>query len=1036
MAAFVVVAAAAPLSAQNVRSVRLAGTVNQWNTQSDEFALKPVGDSRYELVRRWPAGSYEFKFVFDGSWDRHLGSVGEDRLGQPGENIMLSIPQSGDYAIVLDLAAKTWSLERRPSEKPLSSFLIRYLEPGLYQLDGRLCRGRRDSDYASLNYEWRIHPTDKARLVFKEPGSYHQPLVEVNESGRFDIRLSVDDDETVDTKIVGAHLSDGPPFSYEYKDGRIAPGPRSTDDGLVSFVFDPTAHPNWPAGTVPERVEIVGDFNDWRPGYAPMTPIGDGGLFRAEMQLPEGLHHYKYEVNGCIRLDDPQSDRAYREGNGAGGFDSGVLVGPDAARFGPARPNDIECAAAQHRPASPAYLTRMGDTLYRFNLKTLADDADGVAIRFKRSGQTVPMRKEASRQGFDLWSATCRTDLPDPTYSFELRDASARWMLDDRGCVALTESSPARAVVPFLGKTPMEFKTPEWAQRAVWYQIFPERFDNGDESNDPPRTVPWTHPWFEPYDGAGADDPRRRFMEEGDFYEFIFDRRYGGDLQGVRRRLDYLRNLGINAIYLNPIFHAESLHKYDASFYRHIDDAFGVAGSLEGIRGETEDPATWKWSDSDRVFLDLLREAHDKGFKVIIDGVFNHVGRDFWAFQDVLKNKEKSRYAGWFDIVSWQPFHYKAWDRDDGSLPRLKHDDALGLAQPVRELIFAVTRRWMDPNGDGDPADGIDGWRLDVASDINQNFWTDWRQCVKSVNPDAFIVAELWEESRSWLDGRTFDAVMNYPFARATQRFFINEKKATTPSQFDAELKQILGWYAPQVNLVLQNLFGSHDTDRVASMFMNPDLEYDKANRLQDNGPQYNPNQPTQECYDRLKALVTFQMTYLGAPMVYYGDEVGMFGADDPSCRKPMLWKDRMPYVSPEDVIREDVFDHHRRMIAVRNTFEPLQLGSYETLEVNDQQRVYAFARTLGGRSIVAVFNDGREPFALKIASPWPDGSAVFRLDDPKECEVVDPPAADGSGRPFVRARNALAPSARVENGRLVGGELRPRSAAVFATQP
>ena len=291
----------------------------------------------------------------------------------------------------------------------------------------------------------------------------------------------------------------------------------------------------------------------------------------------------------------------------------------------------------------------------------------------------------------------------------------------------------------------MSFETPDWAKRAVWYQIFPERFRNGDSSNDPPGTVPWRHAWYEPYKGPGR--------EKGKFWDYIFDRRYGGDIQGIREKLPYLRRLGITAIYLNPVFQAESLHKYDASDYRHIDDFFGVKGSLKKVQGETTDPKTWQWSESDKVFLEFLKEAHAQGFKVILDGVFNHVGRDFWAFRDVVKNGEKSPYAGWFDITSFKPFHYKAWDKDDGSLPRLKHDDALGLAQPVRDHLFTVTRRWMDPNGDGDPSDGIDGWRLDVAGDINANFWKDWRKLVKSINPNAYIVAELWEESRSWLQG-------------------------------------------------------------------------------------------------------------------------------------------------------------------------------------------------------------------------------------------------------------------------------------------
>lgn len=651
----------------------------------------------------------------------------------------------------------------------------------------------------------------------------------------------------------------------------------------------------------------------------------------------------------------------------------------------------------------------------------------------------------------------------------------------------------------------MPFETPDWAKKAVWYQIFPERFRNGDPDNDPPRTVPWTHEWFRPYRGcvleresllvpvleresllvprlagipsrsaAGGEespaavdarrDSRTRdsrtgddsgtrkppavdFVEEGTFQQFIFNRRYGGDLQGIRQKLPYLRDLGITAIYLNPVFVGESLHKYDASDYRHIDDFFGIKDSLKKITGETTDPATWQWSDSDRLFLDLLKEAHRLGFKVIIDGAFNHVGRDFWAFKDVLTGGRQSPYAGWFEIKSCEPFHYKAWDGDDGALPMLKHDEAQGLAEPVREHLFAVTRRWMDPDNDGDPSDGIDGWRLDVAGDINANFWRDWRTMVKSINPDAYIVAELWDESKGWLDGRTFDAVMNYPFARASQKFFVNRKKAAKPTEFDKLLREALGWYPPQVNHVLQNLLDSHDTDRAASMFMNPDLEYDRANRLQDNGPNYNPAKPTPDCYEKLKLEVMFQMCFLGAPMIYYGDEVGMYGADDPSSRKPMYWEDLMPYDDPDERIVPGLRDHYRRMIAIRNTHPALQLGSFDTLLAKDSQRMYAFARTLGDQTVVVVLNNSDKPHKLDVPSPWPPNAKIARLDDPEAFEVVDPPPSDPKARPTIRLSGPRGPAddeakrgpastsrrmPRITDGRLKGITLGPRSGAIL----
>ncbi len=597
------------------------------------------------------------------------------------------------------------------------------------------------------------------------------------------------------------------------------------------------------------------------------------------------------------------------------------------------------------------------------------------------------------------------------------------------------------------------FHTPDWAKHAVWYQIFPERFRNGDPSNNPPRTVPWTHEWYRPYNPERTDGSHRffqpgvatepcsvntvptdqsSFAEKGSFYEYIYGRRYGGDIQGIREQLPYLRDLGVTALYLTPVFLAESLHKYDATDFRHIDDHFGIKDSLKKIKGETADPATWQWSKTDLLFLDFIKEAHRYGFKVILDGVFNHTGRAFWAFQDILKNGKDSPYADWFDIESWEPFEYRSWDNDLGALPRLKHDDALGLAEPVRQHLFAITRRWMDPHGNGNVGDGIDGWRLDVAEDINANFWRDWRKLVKSINPEAYIVAEIWHEAKEWLDGSTFDAVMNYQFTERCHRFFVFKKKAITPARFAKEIEDMLSWYPMEVNYVLQNLFGSHDTDRTASMFMNPDIMFNAASRLQDNGPQYNPAKPTPPCYRRMKLAVTFQMTFLGAPMVYYGDEVGMYGADDPSNRKPMLWKDLLPYDDPDECIEDDILDHYRLLIAIRNTYASVRIGDYKVLMAKNALRTFAFARTHGNETIVVVLNNSDRPHRLKVPVPWPEGSRIVRLDDPRECELVAPSADDPTARPQVRPIVGCDTATRIENGHLRGPFLPPRTGGVY----
>ncbi|MBC8044455.1 MAG: glycoside hydrolase family 13 protein, partial [Rhizobacter sp.] len=439
--------------------------------------------------------------------------------------------------------------------------------------------------------------------------------------------------------------------------------------------------------------------------------------------------------------------------------------------------------------------------------------------------------------------------------------------------------------------------TPEWAKGAVFYQIFPERFRNGDASNDPApdkksptaKSHPWTSNWYALTDAERA--------KSKNIYDHLTHRRYGGDMQGVLDKLDYLKDLGAQVIYFNPVFEAPSHHKYDASMFHHIDINFGPdpKGDLEIMqREDAARPETWQWTSADKLFLKVVSEAHRRGMRVVIDGVFNHVGRKFWAFDDLIANQEKSRYKDWFIVTSWDnkakgtTFDYKGW-WNIRSLPEFRKDSVLGLAKGPREHVFAATRRWMSP--DGNRENGIDGWRLDVANEVPHIFWKDWRKLVRSINPDAYISGELWDNAAQWLQGDEFDAVMNYPFAKLSVNYFIDKQRKISASQFLDSLAQHLASYPDEVNHVLMNLFDSHDTDRLASMILNPDRNYDRDATPRDN-PKYVLRKPNADERQVQKLMALFQMTYLGAPMLYYGTEAGMWSADDPDDRKPMLWPD------------------------------------------------------------------------------------------------------------------------------------------------
>jgi len=534
--------------------------------------------------------------------------------------------------------------------------------------------------------------------------------------------------------------------------------------------------------------------------------------------------------------------------------------------------------------------------------------------------------------------------------------------------------------------------SPGWAADAVWYQIFPERFRNGDPGNDPttpldsPEAIPgWqVHPW-------GSNFYRRQPWEinvrPDDFYWMHMYRRYGGDLQGIIDKLDYLADLGVNALYINPVFDADSHHKYDGSTYHHIDFHFGPdpAGdrALVDQAHETDDPGTWVWTRADQLFLMLLEEAHARDMRVIIDGVFNHVGRSHFAFKDVMESQQDSPYAGWFEIISWDDpdtpeneFDYHCW-WGVKTLPVIREENGTVVEGPKR-YIFNAVARWMDPDGDGDPSDGIDGWRLDVVDDMGRRWWEEWHTHIRRINPGIFTTAEIWNTQPKILRGNLFSSSMNYPFAMAVVAFIGGQEKKLSPSAFDKRLTEVRDAYGYRISLGLQNLVTSHDTDRLVSLLMNPDRNYDRQARPDQHPGRYYIRKPTAKERRLQKLVVALQMTYVGAPMIYYGDEVGMWGEDDPGCRKPMLWDDivyedevshPLGWDRPGDTVAPDqnMLAFYRSAIALRHQHPALRRGRYETILVDDSQELFGFARWVENENLVVVINNSDEPGVLDL---------------------------------------------------------------------
>jgi glycosidase len=514
---------------------------------------------------------------------------------------------------------------------------------------------------------------------------------------------------------------------------------------------------------------------------------------------------------------------------------------------------------------------------------------------------------------------------------------------------------------------------PDWAKDVVWYQIFPERFNNGDSTNDPTResldyseSVPenwkvraWESEWFE------------RDQWEKDlnyhFQDTLQHRRYGGDLQGVIDKLEYLRELGITGIYFNPIFYANSLHKYDGNSFHHIDPHFGPdpKGDLRLIERETEDPRSWQWTAADKLFLQLLQEAKAQGIRVIVDGVWNHTGRDFFAFKDILKSGQRSPYINWYDIIRHDDrftheneFDYRGW-HGFKSLPEFANNrKGDNLASGPKQYIFNATKRWMDPNGDGNPSDGIDGWRLDVAEEVPHGFWLEWHRLVRRINPEAFTSAEIWGSAGQYLQDTHFISAMNYRgFAIPVKGWLIDGRSSA--DEFANRLNQERQSHPSDTAYVLQNLVDSHDTQRIASAIANRNtyehyknwdwFDYDEGERVNARAFGYNNAAPDDEGRRIWKILALFQATYVGAPMIYYGTEVGMWGADDPEDRMPTWWHR----------FDQDIFEAYQKAFQLRHQHPALRRGSFKVLAVHNDRNIFVFERRLEGERLIIILNRG-----------------------------------------------------------------------------
>ena len=444
----------------------------------------------------------------------------------------------------------------------------------------------------------------------------------------------------------------------------------------------------------------------------------------------------------------------------------------------------------------------------------------------------------------------------------------------------------------------MDIYTPDWVRDAVFYQIFPDRFAKSERVKKPSGLEPWTSP------------PTIHGYK-------------GGDLLGVVDHLDYLQDLGITALYFNPVFQSASNHRYHTHDYYNVDPMLG----------------------GNKALRELVSALHERGMKIMLDGVFNHASRGFFQFNDILENGSKSAYLDWFHVCKF-PLNaygdrgglgYEAW-WNLPALPKFNTD-----TPAVREFLWDVATHWLEM--------GIDAWRLDVPNEIRDDaFWQEFRRRCRAVNPECYIVGEIWDDASRWLQGDQFDAVMNYPFTRAAFGFTASELATKEIKRcgyqhiprldaeaFAKEVEVLLNHYPPEVTDVQFNLLGSHDTPRALTVL----------------------------CEDEaaLRMSLLFLLTFPGAPCLYYGDELGLTGGHDPDCRQGMPW-DRKEW-------NESLLAFIKRLIALRSEHAALRRGTYETLYASDG--LYVYARDLDDARLVGALNTGDEARRLELAGEHRD---------------------------------------------------------------
>lgn len=601
-------------------------------------------------------------------------------------------------------------------------------------------------------------------------------------------------------------------------------------------------------------------------------------------------------------------------------------------------------------PAEPE-----ADGMVSIRFRTAKDDVERVWLVTETG--SYPMHKEESRGLFDYYIVSYQLGQKHLRYCFEIKKAGARVYYNRCGV-------SDKLIEDYYFMIAPGFSTPDWAKGAVMYQIYMDRFCNGDPGNDVE-----TGEYMYLGDKSVKVTDWYQYPASMDVREF-----YGGDLQGVLDKLDYLQKLGVEVIYFNPIFVSPSNHKYDTQDYDYVDPHIGVIRRdggelLSEWAGNNRNASKYRIRTADKenleasneLLIKLIREVHARGMRIILDGVFNHCGSfNKWLDREYLYDgvegyepgayiSAKSPYRNYFNFFSRESQNWPDNDNYEGwwghnTLPKLNYENS----KELEDYIIDVGRKWVS-----EPF-CADGWRLDVAADLgrtneyNHKFWKKFRKAVKEANPDAIILAEHYGDPQEWLLGDEWDTVMNYDAFMEPVTWFLTgmEKHSdefrpellSNSDNFVSAMKHHMSNMMTPSLMVSMNQLSNHDHSRFLTRTNH------KVGRVQYLGPEA-ANEGVNPAV--MREAVVIQMTWIGAPTLYYGDEAGLCGFTDPDNRRTYPWG------------REDkqMLEFHREMIWIHNNYPALKKGSLQILMWNEQ--ILAFARFLNGEQIVVVVNNG-----------------------------------------------------------------------------